>query len=165
MSVCMLRPSGGVLQFVFHLRRLKSAQKPTKEPTNALGKLEIKWRNAMGEVRNACRMWCHRQHAVQVGRLQTQQIVGQSDARREVSVSMKHVPGQLSLGVPFEVRLQVRNNVDRRMGPLAVGLTPSGARWWPLHPTLFSKKAVLGGWLVFYRGSVATHCSSVFTKS
>ena len=40
---------------------------------NTLGKLEMKWRNAMGEV----------------GRLQTQQIMGMPDSRREVELAVR----------------------------------------------------------------------------
>ncbi len=113
-SLTALQPNGGIHQFLFHLQRVNTLKSSSARPSkdgNALGKLEIKWRNSMGEV----------------GRLQTQQIVGQSEPRKEVSMQVEHVPGQVQLGQPCCVRVVVRNNVDRRMGPLAVGLTPAGA--------------------------------------
>lgn len=106
----VIGPSGGSLNVLFRVRReVRPAGAKSGQVGNALGKIELKWRGPMGEV----------------GRLQTQQIMGVPDARKEVALQVLDIPEQLQLGVPFTLRLCVRSNVDRRVGPLFVGASPA----------------------------------------
>uniref|UniRef100_A0A7S1T4R9 Trafficking protein particle complex subunit 13 n=1 Tax=Tetraselmis chuii TaxID=63592 RepID=A0A7S1T4R9_9CHLO len=96
----VVQPNGGMRHFLYHLQRVSSVARG--EATNSLGKLEIRWHGAMGEV----------------GRLQTQQIMGAPTPRKEVEVKVVSLPSQVWIHKPFQAELLVRSHVERRVGPL-----------------------------------------------
>eukprot|EP00891_Asterochloris_glomerata_P000556 jgi/Astpho2/556/fgenesh1_pm.00012_%23_2_t len=97
---------GGTCNFLYRLHK-----QPADTAGNALGKLEIKWHGTMGEV----------------GRLQTQQIMGSATWRKEAELVLVAAPAEVVLERPFTVQLKLRNQVDRPLGPLHVTLSPSAA--------------------------------------
>ncbi|KAK9811919.1 hypothetical protein WJX72_012399 [[Myrmecia] bisecta] len=108
-SVQMIAPNSGAANFLYHLRRAAAPGiRKIDVGSAALGKLEIKWRGPMGEV----------------GRLQTQQIMGAPTARKEVELKLLSLPARIMLEQPFEAVLTVQSNVERRVGPLLLHLAP-----------------------------------------
>eukprot|EP00873_Tetraselmis_striata_P026048 jgi/Tetstr1/446312/TSEL_033855.t1 len=96
----VVQPNGGMRHFLYHLQRAGGSARG--EATNSLGKLEIRWHGAMGEV----------------GRLQTQQIMGAPTSRREVEVKVVSLPPQVWIHTPFQAEVLVQSHVERRVGPL-----------------------------------------------
>lgn len=70
----------------------------------ALGKLEIKWRGSLGEV----------------GRLQTQQILGPPAPSKEVEIKVISISEQIHLERPFQTVVKLQSHVDRQLGPLTL---------------------------------------------
>mmetsp|Transcript_130 Transcript_130/g.468 ORF Transcript_130/g.468 Transcript_130/m.468 type:complete len:451 (+) Transcript_130:290-1642(+) len=99
-QVKVVQPNGGMRHFLYHLQRAHTSGR--SETTNSLGKLEIRWHGAMGEV----------------GRLQTQQIMGAPTSRRELELKVASLPKEIRIHEPFEVTLTVQSHVERRVGPL-----------------------------------------------
>lgn len=99
----MLRPSGGILQFLFHLRRPKAGQARPKEPTNALGKLEIKWRNAMGEVQH-CNHVCAgivHTHRYRLAACKRSRLLGRAMHGGRSASAWSTFPGSYASGRPL----------------------------------------------------------------
>lgn len=90
--------------YLFSLTRRDANTRATENTSNALGKLEIKWRGSLGEV----------------GRLQTQQIVGPPTPAKEVEMKLVSLSRHVHLERPFQVLLRLQSNVDRQLGPLSL---------------------------------------------
>lgn len=71
---------------------------------SALGKLEIKWRGSLGEV----------------GRLQTQQILGPPTPTKEVELEIVSMSNKIHVKRPFQTVVKLHSNVDRQLGPLTL---------------------------------------------
>ena len=102
----LLAPSGGATHFLFELRpkvgKVDIAGPPI-EGGNTLGKLEICWKGNMGEA----------------GRLQTQQILGAPNTRKEVEVLISPVPPtSAKVAAPLSLECIVRNRSRKRTPPL-----------------------------------------------
>ncbi|DBA85996.1 TPA: hypothetical protein ACH3X1_005531 [Trebouxia sp. C0004] len=84
-----------------------------------LGKLEIKWRGSLGEV----------------GRLQTQQILGPPAPTKEVEIKITSISEQIHLERPFQTVVKLQSHVDRQLGPLTLTMA-SGQNLLPSCCTL-----------------------------
>jgi hypothetical protein len=62
------------------------------------------------------------------GRLQTQQILGNPIARKEVNLHIVELPSRVLLERPFLVRLSVSNQTDRHIGPLQISMSQDDAQ-------------------------------------
>eukprot|EP00897_Mesotaenium_endlicherianum_P002298 jgi/Mesen1/2096/ME000151S01356 len=117
--VNLVRAGGGTRHFLYHLTRAPaeaSSSSARMEGGSALGKLEITWRTTLGEP----------------GRLQTQQIVGNPIARKEVELKLVELPSRIVLERPFIVQCRLTNCTERPLGPLTVSMpqqvdAPGGA--------------------------------------
>lgn len=98
-----LRP-GGVENFLFEIKGQSSADSVTAD----IGKLEIRWRQALG----------------QSGRLQTEHITAASFGRPPVSLQLsKPITDGAAVECPLPLVLCVSNATSRRLGPLRVTLS------------------------------------------
>lgn len=95
--------------YLFRLTR-QGAGAAADSAGTALGKLEIKWRGSLGEV----------------GRLQTQQILGPPAPTKEVEIKITSMSEQIHLERPFQTVVKLQSHVDRQLGPLTL-TTASGA--------------------------------------
>ncbi|KAI3680689.1 hypothetical protein L6452_35462 [Arctium lappa] len=103
----LLRAGGGIYNYLY---ALKMSAAPSKvEGSNVLGKLQITWRTNMGEP----------------GRLQTQQIIGNSTMRKEIDLKAVQVPSAIILEKPFTVHLRLTNLTGKKLGPFEVLLSLS----------------------------------------
>ncbi|KAL3157424.1 hypothetical protein ABBQ32_011895 [Trebouxia sp. C0010 RCD-2024] len=91
--------------YLFRLTRGGASAQPA---SSALGKLEIKWRGSLGEV----------------GRLQTQQILGPPMPAKEVELKIVFVSDKVQLERPFQAVVKLQSNVDRQLGPLTLAMAP-----------------------------------------
>ena len=132
-SVPLLDPRGGASSYVFKLTRLwqqgqeqqnqsqKQAQSGTSSAKTsprggstdhdgaALGKLDIKWTGAMGDL----------------ARLQTQIISGNPRPHRELRLEVIKFPDRIAVAEPFTLELSIVSGVDRRLGPAKVSYHPA----------------------------------------
>ncbi|KVH89546.1 Protein of unknown function DUF974, partial [Cynara cardunculus var. scolymus] len=106
----LLRAGGGIYNYLY---ALKMSAAPAKvEVSNVLGKLQITWRTNLGEP----------------GRLQTQQIIGNSTMRKEIDLKAVQVPSAIILEKPFTVHLSLTNLTGKKLGPFEVLLSLSDSR-------------------------------------
>ncbi|XP_078427429.1 trafficking protein particle complex subunit-like protein [Wolffia australiana] len=107
----LIKAGGGIHNFLYQLMQPSSESGHVRvDGSNVLGKLQITWRANLGEP----------------GRLQTQQILGTATAQKEVDLQIVEIPSVLTVESPFTVRLRVRNQTEREMGPLEVYLSEDG---------------------------------------
>jgi hypothetical protein len=112
-NIKVVKANGGIRHFLYQLTRPSGAPTVAKaEGSNTLGKLEIMWRTTLGEP----------------GRLQTQQILGNPIARKEVNLHIVELPSRVLLERPFLVRLSVSNQTDRHIGPLQISMSQDDAQ-------------------------------------
>ncbi|CAM6041022.1 unnamed protein product [Sphagnum compactum] len=112
-NIKVVKANGGIRHFLYQLKRPSGASTVAKaEGSNTLGKLEIMWRTTLGEP----------------GRLQTQQILGNPIARKEVNLHIVELPSRVLLERPFLVRLSVSNQTDRHIGPLQISMSQDDAQ-------------------------------------
>lgn len=104
----LIRSGGGIYNYLYQLRLSSQESSQMKvEGSNVLGKLQITWRTNLGEP----------------GRLQTQQILGSPIARKEIEVQIVDIPSVITVERPFLVRLNLKNQTEREMGPFEVWLS------------------------------------------
>ncbi|XAR59145.1 hypothetical protein NMG60_11014811 [Bertholletia excelsa] len=102
----LIKSGGGIQNYLYQLKSSSQGSAPVKvEGSNILGKLQITWRTNLGEP----------------GRLQTQQILGNPIARKEIDLQVVEVPSVIMLEKPFLVHLNLNNQTDRTLGPLRYG--------------------------------------------
>ncbi|KAL7618243.1 hypothetical protein Lser_V15G04424 [Lactuca serriola] len=103
----LIKSGGGIHNYLYQLKSLDEST-PTKiEGNNVLGKLQITWRTNLGEP----------------GRLQTQQILGNPIAHKEIELKAIKVPPVIILEKPFTVGLSVTNHSEKNVGPFEVVLS------------------------------------------
>ncbi|KAL5730237.1 hypothetical protein ACHQM5_003085 [Ranunculus cassubicifolius] len=106
----LIRSGGGIHNYLYHLTHFSHGSPRMKiEGSNTLGKLQITWRTNLGEP----------------GRLQTQQILGTPIAQKEIELKIVEVPSVVILERPFLIRLNLKNQTDRVMGPFEVFFSQS----------------------------------------
>nr|KAJ0227200.1 hypothetical protein LSAT_V11C100048750 [Lactuca sativa] len=104
----LIKSGGGIHNYLYQLKSLDELSTPTKiEGNNVLGKLQITWRTNLGEP----------------GRLQTQQILGNPIAHKEIELKATKVPPVIILEKPFTVGLSVTNLSEKNVGPFEVVLS------------------------------------------
>ena len=64
--------------------------------------------------------------SVQVGRLQTQQILSSAASAREIEISVISLPHQAHLERPFDVVIRLVSQVEHRVGPLLIHIAGKG---------------------------------------
>ncbi|XP_065878980.1 uncharacterized protein [Euphorbia lathyris] len=101
----LIRSGGGIHNYLYELRLSSHGT----AQSNVLGKLQITWRTNLGES----------------GRLQTQQILGNSVAHKEIELSIVAIPSVINLDKPFLVHLNMRNHTEKALGPFEVWLSQS----------------------------------------
>ncbi|XP_071714516.1 uncharacterized protein [Rutidosis leptorrhynchoides] len=101
----LIRSGGGIYNYLYALKM--SPQQTKIEGNNFLGKLQITWRTNLGEP----------------GRLQTQQIIGNPIARKEIDFKVVQVPSIIMLEKPFPVHLSLTNLTGDKLGPFEVWLS------------------------------------------
>ncbi|KAK7252166.1 hypothetical protein RIF29_35930 [Crotalaria pallida] len=108
----LIRSGGGIYNYLYQLKSTQDASAEAKvEGSNVLGKLQITWRTNLGEP----------------GRLQTQHILGTPTTKKEIELQVVDVPSIISLQRPFTLKLSLRNQTDREMGPFEVSLSQNGS--------------------------------------
>ncbi|CAI7861327.1 unnamed protein product, partial [Closterium sp. NIES-53] len=156
--VDLIRANGGTRHFLYHLHRTPPPPAAAGgggageggggaakvEGGNTLGRLEILWRSTLGEP----------------GRLQTQQILGNPIARKEVELKLVSLPSRIVLERPFLVHCRVHNNSDRPLGPLRIVI----ARDEPVTTTTPRAIVVSGPWTMTII-SIAPNSSADFNLS
>ncbi|CAI5505438.1 unnamed protein product [Closterium sp. Naga37s-1] len=156
--VDLIRANGGTRHFLYHLHRTPpppaagggggagegGGGAAKVEGGNTLGRLEILWRSTLGEP----------------GRLQTQQILGNPIARKEVELKLVSLPTRIVLERPFLVHCRVHNNSDRPLGPLRIVI----ARDEPVTTTTPRAIVVSGPWTMTII-SIAPNSSADFNLS
>ncbi|GJP48235.1 hypothetical protein CLOM_g7500 [Closterium sp. NIES-68] len=157
--VDLIRANGGTRHFLYHLHRTPPPPAGAGgggagesgggggakvEGGNTLGRLEILWRSTLGEP----------------GRLQTQQILGNPIARKEVELKLVSLPNRIVLERPFLVHCRVHNNSDRPLGPLRIVI----ARDEPVTGSTPRAIVVSGPWTMTIV-SIASNSSADFNLS
>ncbi|XP_075502995.1 uncharacterized protein LOC142540601 [Primulina tabacum] len=108
----LIRAGGGIYNYLYQLRLSSQDSARVKlEGSNVLGKLQITWHTNLGEP----------------GRLQTQNILGNSITRKEIELQAVEVPSVIILEKPFVARLNLVNQTDRVLGPFEVWLSESNS--------------------------------------
>ncbi|KAE8689495.1 putative LRR receptor-like serine/threonine-protein kinase [Hibiscus syriacus] len=104
----LIRSGGGIQNYLYQLKLASPDSAQMKvEGTNILGKLQITWRTNLGEL----------------GRLQTQQILGTPISHKEVELQILEIPSLINLDKSFSVHLNLTNHTDRELGPFEVRLS------------------------------------------
>ncbi|KAE8708883.1 putative LRR receptor-like serine/threonine-protein kinase [Hibiscus syriacus] len=104
----LIRSGGGIHNHLYQLKLASPESAQMKvEGTNILGKLQMTWRTNLGEL----------------GRLQTQQILGTPISRKEIELQILEIPSQINLDKSFSVHLNLTNHADRELGPFEVWLS------------------------------------------
>ncbi|KAF5728920.1 trafficking protein particle complex subunit 13 [Tripterygium wilfordii] len=99
----LIRSGGGIHNFLYQLRSTSHGS----VQSNVLGKFQITWRTNLGEP----------------GRLQTQQILGTPITQEELELNVVEVPSVINLDKPFLVKLKLKNQTDKVLGPFEVTLS------------------------------------------
>jgi hypothetical protein len=130
----LLHPGGGAAGYIFKLTWLwhqqqqqqqqagsnsSGARTPTgtsprgagNQDGSALGKLDIKWKGALGDP----------------ARLQTQIVSGSPRPHRELRLEVIRLPDRIVVAEPFTIEVCVVSGVDRRLGPLKISYHSSRA--------------------------------------
>eukprot|EP00270_Netrium_digitus_P010916 TRINITY_DN3424_c0_g1_i1.p1 TRINITY_DN3424_c0_g1~~TRINITY_DN3424_c0_g1_i1.p1 ORF type:complete len:393 (-),score=66.37 TRINITY_DN3424_c0_g1_i1:157-1260(-) len=145
--VTLVRANGGTRHFVYQFRRTSAHQQEPQrlEGGNSLGKLEITWRTTLGEL----------------GRLQTQQILGNPLPRKEVELRLVELPTEVFLETPFPVCCRLKNCTDREVGPLRITMSRDEGL-----PSSASSRAIVvsGSWALTF-ASLGPHETRDFTLS
>ncbi|KAL6538636.1 hypothetical protein OROGR_012624 [Orobanche gracilis] len=106
----LIRSGGGIYNYLYQLNFSSPDNALLKvDESKILGKFQITWRTNLGEP----------------GRLQTQHILGNPIARKEIELRAAEIPPVIILDKSFVVNLNLINLTERVLGPFVVWLSES----------------------------------------
>ncbi|GMH44434.1 hypothetical protein BSKO_12386 [Bryopsis sp. KO-2023] len=113
-SLKIVQPNKGTRNFLFKFSPTESTsssvESASADERGVLGKMEIKWKGALGEI----------------GRLQTQLIkTGGSSGQKDIQGQVIKMNDSVPIFDPFEVTVRIRNTTVRALGPLSLVLKPA----------------------------------------